>query len=161
MKSANETIYWLERHLRSDSAIIQRLVVVVAGSQYPHSVPWLDVDLTPLQRAAAIRTDATYVTAMCKHAKRPTPAQEQGQEQGRKDPPARQDDDPYAVLFLLPIAPSVVVVAAYRALSKSYHPDTGGSHDKMVRLNKAYTQIMQESRRKQWFADQERGERRT
>ena len=41
-------------------------------------------------------------------------------------------------LFVLPSAPRPVVDAAYKALSRLYHPDTGnGSHEKMKSLNAA------------------------
>ena len=45
-----------------------------------------------------------------------------------------------SILHVLPSAPSQVVDAAYKALSKLYHPDTGnGSADptKMVQINQA------------------------
>ncbi len=44
-------------------------------------------------------------------------------------------------LYVLPSAPRPVVDAAYKALSKIYHPDTAtGSHEKMKQLNSAIEQ---------------------
>ena len=40
-------------------------------------------------------------------------------------------------LYILPNAPGVVIDAVYRALSKIYHPDVGGSHSAMLKLNAA------------------------
>lgn len=48
---------------------------------------------------------------------------------------------PHSVLFLLPNAPAPVIKAAYRALSKMYHPDTGGDPEKMKLVNLAYEAI--------------------
>jgi hypothetical protein len=45
----------------------------------------------------------------------------------------------FAVLHLLPSAPLPVIKAAFRALATLYHPDHGGSHDAMLRINAAYT----------------------
>jgi hypothetical protein len=39
-------------------------------------------------------------------------------------------------------APQEVITAAYRVLSKRYHPDTGGSHASMVALNAAYDKAL-------------------
>ena len=52
-------------------------------------------------------------------------------------------DDPYAVLGLRTGANRVVVKAAFRALARVYHPDTGTSPDPamMARLNSAYDRI--------------------
>lgn len=47
----------------------------------------------------------------------------------------------YAVLHLLPSAPPPVVKAAYRALARLHHPDTGGSARLMAALTHAYTEI--------------------
>jgi len=40
-------------------------------------------------------------------------------------------------LYILPNAPGVVIDAVYRALSKINHPDVGGSHSAMLKLNAA------------------------
>jgi hypothetical protein len=47
----------------------------------------------------------------------------------------------YAVLWLRPGAPAMVVKAAYRALAAHYHPDVGGDSRVMARLNLAYDLI--------------------
>lgn len=47
----------------------------------------------------------------------------------------------YAVLGVAPTAPREVVEAAYRALAKKYHPDTGGDHRRMVEINTAYSAV--------------------
>ena len=45
--------------------------------------------------------------------------------------------DPFEVLGLRPGASPVLIDAAYKALSKEAHPDTGGSEDAMTELNEA------------------------
>ncbi len=52
-------------------------------------------------------------------------------------PPGAQRTD-LDVLFLKPGAPPSLIDAAYRSLSKIYHPDLGGSNEKMKELNLAY-----------------------
>ncbi len=47
----------------------------------------------------------------------------------------------YAHLHLLPSAPAPVVKAAYKALARLHHPDTGGSTEAMQRINAAVEQI--------------------
>ncbi len=47
----------------------------------------------------------------------------------------------YARLYLLPIAPPIVVRASYRALCQELHPDKGGSHLQMVALNASYGRL--------------------
>jgi hypothetical protein len=44
----------------------------------------------------------------------------------------------YAALHLLPSAPPEVINAAYRALAKQVHPDSGGDTAKMQEINAAY-----------------------
>jgi hypothetical protein len=44
----------------------------------------------------------------------------------------------FASLFVTPNAPLSVIQAAYRALAKEAHPDTGGSHDRMKAINAAF-----------------------
>jgi len=43
-------------------------------------------------------------------------------------------------LFVQPNAPKAVIEAAYKALSKQYHPDLGGSEQLMKQLNNAIEQ---------------------
>jgi curved DNA-binding protein CbpA len=65
--------------------------------------------------------------------------------------------DYYAILGVLPTAEDFVIEAAYRALSKRYHPDRyGGSdaHEKMSAINEAYEVLGNASKRKEY--DQER-----
>lgn len=47
----------------------------------------------------------------------------------------------WATLGCAPKAPMEIVDAAYKILAKRYHPDTGGSHERMVKLNAAYERI--------------------
>lgn len=42
-----------------------------------------------------------------------------------------------AQLFLMPNAPADVITAVFRVLAKKYHPDMGGSTEKMQQLNAA------------------------
>lgn len=51
---------------------------------------------------------------------------------------AHQDTSFYDDLFITSEAPPEVIDAAYRALVKKYHPDTGGSAEDMKRINIAY-----------------------
>ncbi len=51
--------------------------------------------------------------------------------------PIRSTDRDFAALHLLPSAPPALVEAAFRCLSKELHPDRGGQHEAMVRLNQA------------------------
>lgn len=46
-------------------------------------------------------------------------------------------EDPYVILHLRPTAPPELVDAAYKCLARLTHPDRGGDHDTMVRLNEA------------------------
>jgi hypothetical protein len=48
----------------------------------------------------------------------------------------------YSKLYLLNNAPVEVVKAAYLALSKIYHPDSGGNEEKMKEINSAFDEIM-------------------
>lgn len=50
-------------------------------------------------------------------------------------------DDPYKILGIDPDAEDVVVTAAYKAKAKKYHPDSGGSQEKMAEINRAYEEI--------------------
>lgn len=55
------------------------------------------------------------------------------------EPPASLDE--FAVLGLLPSAPMEVCEAAYKALCKVHHPDTGGDPEKMKNINVAWLKI--------------------
>ncbi|MBE9179704.1 J domain-containing protein [Oculatella sp. LEGE 06141] len=46
----------------------------------------------------------------------------------------------WRVLYVSPDAPLTVIEAAYRSLSRDYHPDQGGSHEAMAELNRAYSE---------------------
>jgi curved DNA-binding protein CbpA len=46
--------------------------------------------------------------------------------------------DPYRLLQVIPEAEPEVIRAAYRALARKYHPDTGGSEAQMAMLNAAW-----------------------
>jgi len=53
------------------------------------------------------------------------------------------DESPFAKLFLLDDAPLTVVQAAYRALSKVYHPDiAGGNPERFREISAAYKAIL-------------------
>jgi hypothetical protein len=54
---------------------------------------------------------------------------------------ARANASPYATLHLAEGAPLAVAEAAYKALVKAAHPDSGGSHTAMVVLNGAIQRI--------------------
>ncbi len=57
---------------------------------------------------------------------------------------------PYAVLHVQPNAPLEVIEAAYRALSRIYHPDTNhapGALTRMQQINAAIDQIRREAKR--------------
>lgn len=47
----------------------------------------------------------------------------------------------YATLFLTEDAPKEVITAAWRALCAANHPDKGGSHEVMSRINGAYQEL--------------------
>ena len=47
----------------------------------------------------------------------------------------------FATLHLLPSAPAAVVSAAYKALARLHHPDRGGDHNAMLRINRAYEEL--------------------
>lgn len=57
------------------------------------------------------------------------------------DLPDVKSKDWYSLLFVTDTAPVEVIKAAYKALSRKYHPDTGGSQEKMTQLNEAYNEI--------------------
>jgi hypothetical protein len=49
----------------------------------------------------------------------------------------------FSALYLRPDAPPAVVQAVYRVLSKTAHPDLGGTHDEMVQLTEDYETALQ------------------
>lgn len=46
----------------------------------------------------------------------------------------------WRVLYVSQDAPLTVIEAAYKSLSREYHPDQGGSHEAMAELNQAYSE---------------------
>ncbi len=63
----------------------------------------------------------------------------------QKSTQAIQASPRYQALHLLPSAPGEVVMAAYRALSKLYHPDVSqdpNATEKMKKINVAFDDIM-------------------
>jgi DnaJ domain len=61
----------------------------------------------------------------------------------------------HADLYVLPHAPWTVIQAAYRALALLVHPDRGGSHQRMVEVNRAYQGLRDQRER----AEQRRSQR--
>lgn len=51
-------------------------------------------------------------------------------------------ENPFSVLFVTDDAPIEVVKASYKVLAHKYHPDHGGDHDRMTKLNQAYDEIL-------------------
>lgn len=49
--------------------------------------------------------------------------------------------DPYEVLGIRLDSPKEVAEAAYKALARTYHPDAGGTQEKMTELNEAINEI--------------------
>ena len=58
-----------------------------------------------------------------------------------RSPPAPSRAELYATLYLLPDAPQIVVKSSYRALAQLHHPDAGGTHEAMLKINKAYERL--------------------
>lgn len=58
--------------------------------------------------------------------------------------PTQASTSPYVVLFVREDAPLAVCDAAYRALMKAAHPDSGGDTTQAARLNAAITAIRKE-----------------
>jgi hypothetical protein len=58
-------------------------------------------------------------------------------------PPRQKAGDPFAVLHLRETAPDFLIRAVYKCLSRQLHPDAGGSHEEMVKLNAAYARLAQ------------------
>jgi hypothetical protein len=52
-------------------------------------------------------------------------------------------EESYAALYLIPGAPKAVVVAVWKALAKSSHPDKGGDEAEFKRYSEAYTRIVE------------------
>jgi hypothetical protein len=50
-------------------------------------------------------------------------------------------DDAWQILHLRPTAPPELIEAAYRCLARLHHPDAGGDHDTMLRLNAARSSL--------------------
>jgi len=55
--------------------------------------------------------------------------------------PIRPTDRDYAALHLLPTAPLSLIEAAFRCLSKELHPDRGGQHEAMIKINAAVSAL--------------------
>lgn len=51
------------------------------------------------------------------------------------------DEVPFTELFVTSDAPLEVIKASYRVLASIYHPDHGGSNEKMAKLNAAYEKV--------------------
>jgi curved DNA-binding protein CbpA len=67
------------------------------------------------------------------------------------------DRDVYTVLHLLPDAPQEVIVAAYRALARRYHPDGQSPQlNRMKELNLAYERVRTPQRRAAYDAERRR-----
>lgn len=64
-----------------------------------------------------------------------------GSAYGTGRPPGADVAAAYRTLYLTPDAPAEVIKAAYRALSKQYHPDAGGTTGAMQRLNEAFERL--------------------
>lgn len=63
------------------------------------------------------------------------------QRQQYQPPPGPQASSDHAALFVTASAPKVVIVAAYKALARLYHPDSGGDTAAMQRVNAAYESL--------------------
>lgn len=50
--------------------------------------------------------------------------------------------DPYATLFLTKNAPRFMIVAAWKALAREYHPDRGGDPEAFHKVKAAYEELM-------------------
>lgn len=85
--------------------------------------------LNEMRGYAEVYTEATRQLYLAAPAPTPTPA---------------SSGDVYAVLCVRTDAPLEVCEAAYRALVKRHHPDSGGSNQAMQALNQAITIIRRE-----------------
>lgn len=59
-------------------------------------------------------------------------------------PAPKTERDPWEVLGLRPGVSAGQIEAAYRALAKEHHPDSGGSTEAMATLNAAYERVKAE-----------------
>lgn len=57
--------------------------------------------------------------------------------------PAPAPADAWAELYLRPGAPDFVIDAVFRAMAKRAHPDAGGTHEEMIRINSAAERLRQ------------------
>jgi curved DNA-binding protein CbpA len=55
---------------------------------------------------------------------------------------ALPSNSPWDLLGLKPGASAADIEAAYRDKAKRWHPDHGGSHEQMARLNAARTELL-------------------
>lgn len=53
----------------------------------------------------------------------------------------KNEYNPFAVMHLLPTAPSAIVDAVYKALAKIHHPDVGGDEETFKSIVEAYDRI--------------------
>lgn len=66
-----------------------------------------------------------------------------------KSPPkaySNRVDEAYATLYVTTAAPTEVVTASFRVLSKLHHPDNGGDTEVMARINAAYQELKRHGR---------------
>ena len=56
----------------------------------------------------------------------------------------------YGILGINPGAEPEVIKAAYTALARKYHPDTGGSAQRMKEINESY-EVISDPQRKAWY----------
>lgn len=59
----------------------------------------------------------------------------------QREGPMADEANPYRVLGLDPGSSDEMVRLAYRHLARRHHPDRGGGHEAMARLNRAYEEI--------------------
>jgi hypothetical protein len=79
----------------------------------------------------------SWLCFMSTHAK----VEWNGKSQEKDAPRTPSRAELYATLYLLPDAPPIVVKSAYRALAQINHPDIGGDHATMQRINDAYSRL--------------------
>jgi curved DNA-binding protein CbpA len=65
--------------------------------------------------------------------------------------------DPYRVLQVIPDADDEVIRAAYRALARKYHPDTGGDQVQMAILNAAWETVGDRAQRARYDSEAKAG----
>lgn len=78
---------------------------------------------------------------------------EERNQQAETPQPKPNPVNDYAALHLLPSAPPELVRAAFKTLARLLHPDAGGSHEAMIKLNTAYERL------NAMLAAKEKGER--